>query len=150
MSDIGASGGVLSRLGLRWSQGERRRQSPIFVFDGYTEVGISEHTPDSLRQGTEPGFKTGLAPSHHPLTHIPLPLTFQSLLGWVTYLCPPSLYNFSLWLFIYLVAMCWVCVLWCTHGDRRTHCINLFSPPTMWVLGVELRSPGLMGSTFIT
>ena len=26
MSDIGASGGVLSRLGLRWSQGERRRQ----------------------------------------------------------------------------------------------------------------------------
>lgn len=47
----------------------------------------------------------------------------------------------------------WVCAsvcVWCyTFGGQKTPCRNQFFPSTLWVLEMELRSSGLVASTFI-
>lgn len=44
---------------------------------------------------------------------------------------------------IFSLSSVYVCV------DQRTNCGSLFSPSTMWVLGIKLRSLGLMAGVFI-
>lgn len=54
--------------------------------------------------------------------------------------------------FIYLFLYFIICVClgvgalvpWCVYGSQGTACRNWFSPFTMWFLGIEHRSSGLM------
>lgn len=41
-----------------------------------------------------------------------------------------------------------MCVPWGKYGSQRTNCRSLFSTNTMWVIGTELRAPGLGASDF--